>query len=185
MLKKFSVILLSLLVLSVSIFAYGPWSYSNQPSNAPQNFSTPLFQNLPEAAKISDVSFSGIVKEIKLVPGQGSEILIDADGKVYKVHSGPIWLFKDYLESGKTIEVSGKLVILQDETFVVLEKAVIDGNEFVVRENGFPTFAKRGNNQRGNMSERNNVGRPTQNGRSKRGNQRQGGYENRPCRQRY
>ncbi|ACJ74525.1 hypothetical protein H17ap60334_07478 [Thermosipho africanus H17ap60334] len=184
MFKKFSVILLSLLVLSASIFAYGPWSNSNQPNNVPQNSSIPLFQNLPKDAKISDITFSGVIKKINLVPGQGSEILIDADGEEYKVHSGPIWLFKDYLETGKTIEVSGKLVTLQDETFVVLEKAVIDGNEFVVRENGFPTYAKRGNNQRGNVSERNNVGRPTQNGRSKRGNQRQGGYENRPCRQR-
>ncbi|MBB6063071.1 hypothetical protein HNP65_001534 [Thermosipho japonicus] len=184
MLKKFSVILLSLLVLSVSIFAYGPWNNSNQSNSASQNFSTPLFQNLPEGAKVSDVTFSGVVKEINLVPGQGSEILIDADDEVYKVHSGPIWLFKDYLETGKTIEVSGKLVTLQDEIFIVLEKAVINGNEFVARKNGFPTFAKKGNNKRGNITQRNNVGRPNQNGRSKRGNQRHDGYENRPCRHR-
>lgn len=148
MFKRISLVLLSLLVVSASIFAVGPWSYGSQESANFERQATPLYQNLPEGASVSEITLTGVIKEIKVEPGDGTEIVIDVDGKEYEVHAGPIWLYGD-LKEGMEIEITGRLVTLSDETFVGVDKAIVDGKEVVVRENGFPVFAKKGSANNG------------------------------------
>ncbi|SHH43692.1 hypothetical protein [Thermosipho atlanticus] len=159
MFKKISVVLLTVLVLTASIFAVGPWR-SNYVQTNTTSRTQPLYQNLPEGATVSETTISGTVKEIEMIPGEGMEVIIDAEGEEYEVHTGPIWLY-DGLEVGVNIEISGRIISTEDETYIVVDKAVIDGKEIVVRENGFPVFARRGmENNRGNTyteMERRNV----------------------------
>ena len=84
MFKKSGVILLTVLVLSASIFAMGPWSTNTQEKVNEPIRTEPLYRNLPDNATMSDVNLKGIVKEIKIEPGEGSEIILDVDGTEYE-----------------------------------------------------------------------------------------------------
>ncbi|MBT1247025.1 MULTISPECIES: hypothetical protein [unclassified Thermosipho (in: thermotogales)] len=161
MFKKISVILLTVLVLAASAFAARPWS--NYMQTAPRSQVEPLYRNLPEGATVSEISISGIVKEIEVIPGEGIKVVVEAEGKEYEVHTGPIRLYEG-LKEGINIEIIGRKVELGDDTYIVVDKAVIEGKEIVIRENGFPAFAKKGGKvNRGNtylgMERRNSRGR--------------------------
>jgi len=166
MFKKVSVILLTVLVLSVSIFAAGPWNSNSQVNTNTSVRTEPLYRNLPEGASVTDTTLTGLIKEVNVVPGEGSEIILDVDGTEYEIHTGPIWMLGE-LEEGMEIEITGRLITLEDETYVVLSKAVINGEEIVVRDNNFPVFARKGwedgnrENSLGRM--RSNGGRNVQN----------------------
>jgi len=166
MFKKVSVILLTVLVLSVSIFATGPWNSNSQVNTNTSVRTEPLYRNLPEGASVTDTTLTGLIKEVNVVPGEGSEIILDVDGTEYEIRTGPIWMLGE-LEEGMEIEITGRLITLEDETYVVLSKAVINGEEIVVRDNNFPVFARKGwedgnrENRLGRM--RSNGGRNVQN----------------------
>jgi hypothetical protein len=155
MFKKMSVVLLTVLVLSVSIFAAGPWSSNTQVNTNTGVRTEPLYRNLPEGAKMTDITLKGVIKEIKVEPREESEIILEADGKEYEVHTGPIWMLGE-IEEGMEIEITGRLIEVGDELYVVLTKAVINGEEIEVRENNFPVYAKNGREE-GNRG--NNIGR--------------------------
>ena len=185
MFKKVSVILLTVLVLSVSIFAAGPWNSNSQVNTNTSVRTEPLYRNLPEGASVTDTTLTGLIKEVNVVPGEGSEIILDVDGTEYEIHTGPIWMLGE-LEEGMEIEITGRLITLEDETYVVLSKAVINGEEIVIRDNNFPVFARKGwedgnrENSLGRM--RSNGGRNTQN--DVRQNSRQNAGQNRGMRER-
>ncbi|MBO8160463.1 MAG: hypothetical protein H0Z24_02405 [Thermosipho sp. (in: Bacteria)] len=148
MLKKVSVVLLTVLVLTASIFAVGPWYNNMQANTNVPAQSQPLYQNLPEGASVSETTITGIIKEIEMVPGEGTEIVIDVEGKEYEVHAGPMWLYED-LEEGMEIEITGRIITTDEGTYIVVDKAIVDGQEIVVRENGFPVFGREGMQVRG------------------------------------
>ncbi|ANQ53562.1 hypothetical protein XJ44_03430 [Thermosipho affectus] len=168
MFKKISVILLTVLVLAASAFAVRPWN--NYVQTAPRNQVEPLYRNLPEGATVSEISISGIVKEIELIPGEGIKVVVEAEGKEYEVHTGPIRLYEG-LKEGINIEIIGRKVELGDNTYIVVYKAVIEGKEIVIRENGFPVFTRKGGEvSRGNayskMGRKNVRGRNINNSRN-------------------
>ncbi|OAA31935.1 hypothetical protein AT15_03670 [Kosmotoga arenicorallina S304] len=164
--------LVAVLVLSASLFAFGPrWDDQQAPAGTPAarggyayrtegNFE-PLYQNRDDSAYFSgeDTTIEGTIVEVEYMP---AEIKVETAEGIVEVHTGPLWMLSDVeLTEGQNVVVEGKLVTVDDESFVVPSKITIDGTEIVLRDaDGFPTWMKggmmnqaaygRGNRARGN-----------------------------------
>ncbi|ABR30474.1 hypothetical protein SU69_03110 [Thermosipho melanesiensis] len=147
MFKKLGIILLSVFVLS-GLFAFGYRQI---------NTTYPMYRNLPENSTISEISLSGIVKEIKAEIGEGVRLIIEVDGKEYTVHAGPIWLYKN-LKTNDEIQLEGRLVSTENEEFIVATKIISNGTELVLRKDQKPVSSQtnKRNNNKGNNNRRNN-----------------------------
>ncbi|OAA29174.1 hypothetical protein AT15_04065 [Kosmotoga arenicorallina S304] len=147
--------LVAVLVLSVSLFAFGPrWNDQQAPAGAPaaargvyscrttENFE-PLYQHRDDSAYFNgeDITIEGTIVGVAYMP---TEIKVETAEGIVEVHTGPIWMLSDIeLAEGQNVTVEGKLVTVDDESFVVPSKITIDGTEIVLRDaDGFPTWIK-------------------------------------------
>jgi len=146
--------LVAILVLSVSLFAFGPrWEDQQVPAGTPvargacsyrttENFE-PLYQHRDDSAYFSgeNTTVEGTIIEVEYIP---AEIKVETAEGIVEVHIGPIWMLSDVkLAEGQNVVVEGKLVTVDDESFVVSSRVTIDGTEIVLRDaDGFPTWMK-------------------------------------------
>ncbi|HCZ06598.1 MAG: hypothetical protein PWP37_1256 [Thermotogota bacterium] len=161
--KKFFTLVMVATLVAGSIFAFGPYGRTPQAAPAqgygraygygykmqapadqmPCVTGQPLYGNLPEGAELGDeVTVSGTIEAIKIVPGEGTEIVVSAGDESYEVHTGPIWMYEG-LEIGAQIEVQGWTVTADDESWIVPKTVVINGVEIQLRDDeGFPVWMK-------------------------------------------
>jgi len=163
--KKFLTLMMAATLVAGSIFAFGPYGGVPQAASVPAQgpvraygygyrmqmptdqmpcvTGQPLYRNWPEGAELGDeVTISGTIEAIKVVPGEGTEIVVNAGDKNYEVHTGPIWMYKG-LEIGGQIEVQGWTVTVENESWVVPKTVVINGIEIQLRDDeGFPIWMK-------------------------------------------
>lgn len=101
----------------------------------------------------TELTISGVVQEVKEVPGPGRSsglhLVLKGDTATYEVHLGPTWYLsqKKYtFATGDQIEVTGSQVSLQGSEVVVARQVKKDGETWTLRdENGIPLWSRRKN----------------------------------------
>lgn len=101
----------------------------------------------------TEMTISGVVQEVKEVPGPGRSnglhLVLKGDAASYEVHVGPRWYLsqKKYtFAKGEQIEVTGSKVTCQGSDVVVARQVKKDGNAWMLRdEKGIPLWSRRKN----------------------------------------
>ncbi|AKI97750.1 hypothetical protein IX53_07920 [Kosmotoga pacifica] len=143
--------LVAVLVLSVSIFAFGPhWNDQAAPETrgnmmyrANEDFE-PLHQDCDDIySNGEDTTIEGTIIEVEYMP---MEIEVETADGIVEVHTGPIWMYSGIeFAEGQSVVIEGKLVTVDEESFVVPSKITIDGTEIVLRtDEGFPAWMRGG-----------------------------------------
>jgi hypothetical protein len=101
----------------------------------------------------TEMTISGVVQEVKEVPGPGRSnglhLVLKGDAATYEVHVGPTWYLsqKKYtFAKGEQIEVTGSKVTCQGSDVVVARQVKKDRNAWMLRdEKGVPLWSRRKN----------------------------------------
>jgi len=137
----FIITIITILVVGASIFAFGGFGRMNY-QNQPNMQNTAVSQGAYLAGE--DVELVGTIKEVDTdLPML--ELKVEVDGNEYEVHLGPAWLHTNVeFKVGEEIQIVGKIVTVNDESFIVLAKVSIFGQTIELRdEYGRPTWAGR------------------------------------------
>ncbi|MGQ9855883.1 MAG: hypothetical protein ACUVQF_04045 [Fervidobacterium sp.] len=136
--KKVLVVLVAGVVLTGSLFAFGPAyaGQANQTGTATQTVQQRLYQNLPQGVQLGETTtVKGTIEQFSWSPDAGFILKVKTADGVIDVHAGPLFRLTE-LKVGQEIELTGKVAETTEAKFFIAEKVVLGDKTFDLADKG-------------------------------------------------